>query len=99
PRVIADKLPLTLDGNGAGQLTIPEVPLAPEPQELLLEASYADPNGEVQTLSHASTLWPAAVVAGIQAEGWVSASRKIRFQALALGLDGKPAPGVALEVQ
>ncbi len=98
-RVIADKLPLTLDRNGAGKLTISDVPASKQPQELLLEASYADPNGEVQTLRSTATLWPAGVVAGIKTEGWVSASQKIRFQALALDLAGKPQAGVALEVK
>ncbi|HEY0825253.1 MAG TPA: alpha-2-macroglobulin family protein, partial [Ramlibacter sp.] len=98
-RVIADKLPLTLDRSGAGKLVVPDVPVARQPRELVLEASYADPNGEVQTLRHVAGLWPAAVVAGIKTEGWVSASQKLRFQALALQLDGKPAAGVALEVK
>lgn len=98
-RVIADKLPLTLDRNGAGAVSIEQVPTAPQPQELLLEATYADPNGEVQTLRSVSTVWPASVVAGIKTEGWVSASQKIKFQALALDLAGKPAANVALSVK
>ncbi len=98
-RVIADKLPVTLDRNGAGKVTISEVPTANKAQELLLEASYADPNGEVQTLRSLSTLWPAGVVAGIKTEGWVSSSQKIKFQALALDLTGKAAMGVALDVR
>jgi len=98
-KVIADKLPLTLDKNGAGKLTIDTIPAAKQPQDLLLEASYADPNGEVQTLRSTQTLWPAAVVAGIKTEGWVSSSQKIKFQALALDLTGKPQEGVALEVK
>jgi alpha-2-macroglobulin len=98
-RVIADKLPLTLDRNGAGKLTIDNVPLAKQPQELLLEATYADPNGEVQTIRSVSNLWPANVVAGIKTEGWVSSSQKIRFQALALDLSGKAAADVALDVR
>lgn len=97
-RVVADKLALSLDRSGAGQLTIPEIPASRQPQELLLEASYSDPNGEVQTLRNSATLWPAAVVAGLKTEGWVSASQKIRFQALALNLEGKPAEGTALRV-
>ncbi|MGV3571351.1 MAG: alpha-2-macroglobulin family protein [Ramlibacter sp.] len=97
-RVIADKLPVTLDRNGAGKVTIPEVPVSRQPQDLVLEASYADPNGEVQTLRHVATLWPTQVIAGIKTEGWVSASQKVRFQALALGLDGKPAANVAMDV-
>lgn len=98
-RVIADKLPLVLDSNGAGKLTISPVPSSGQPQDLLLEASYADPNGEVQTLRSTQTLWPASVVAGIKTEGWVSSSQKIKFQALALDLNGKPQANVALEVK
>ena len=98
-RVIADKLPLTLDKNGAGKVTIADVPTARQPQELLLEATYSDPNGEVQTIRSTSTLWPAGVIAGIKTEGWVSSSQKIKFQALALDLSGKAAAGVALEVK
>ena len=98
-KVIADKLPVTLDKNGTGKVTIEGVPASKQPQELLLEATYADPNGEVQTLRSVSTLWPASVVAGIKTEGWVSSAQKIKFQALALDLTGKPAASVALEVR
>lgn len=99
-KVIADKLPLTLDKNGAGKLTIESIPQTKAtPRELLLEASYSDPNGEVQTLRSTHTLWPAAVIAGIKTEGWVSTSQKLRFQALALDLAGKPQEGVTLNVR
>jgi uncharacterized protein YfaS (alpha-2-macroglobulin family) len=98
-RVIADKLPLTLDKNGTGKVTVDKVPTSRQPQDLLLEATYADPNGELQTIRSAQTVWPAAVVAGIKTEGWVSSSQAIRFQALALDLGGKPLADVALEVK
>ncbi|MBS0495093.1 MAG: alpha-2-macroglobulin [Proteobacteria bacterium] len=98
-RVIADKLPLTLDKNGAGRITLDEVPRAPQAQELVLEASYADPNGELQTLRSTRTLWPAAVVAGVKTEGWASSGSRVRMQALALALDGKAQQGVPLAVQ
>ncbi|MFZ2329708.1 MAG: MG2 domain-containing protein [Rhodoferax sp.] len=98
-RVIADKLPLTLDKNGTGKVTVDKVPTSRQPQDLLLEATYSDPNGEVQTIRSTQTLWPAAVVAGIKTEGWVSSSQAIKFQALALDLSGKPQADVALEVK
>ena len=98
-RVIADKLPVTLDKNGAAKTTVNGVPVSRQPLDLLLEATYADPSGEVQTIRSTQTLWPAAVVAGIKTEGWVSSSQKIKFQALALDLSGKPQDGVALEVK
>ena len=98
-RVIADKLPLTLDRNGAGKLTLQNIPLSQQPQELLLEATYADPNGEVQTLRSTSTLWPASIITGLKTEGWVSSKQKIKFQALALDLAGNPAANVTLDVK
>jgi alpha-2-macroglobulin len=98
-KVIADKMALTLDKNGAGKLTIVDVPAATQPRELLLEATYSDPNGEVQTIRSTNTLWPAGVVAGIKTEGWVSSSQKIKFQALALDVSGKAAADISLEVK
>ena len=97
--LVADKLPLALDKNGRGRTTIPDLPRLTSPQQLLIEASYADPNGETQTLRHVTTLWPAAVLAGIKTEGWVSTRQQARFQALALGIDGQPAAKVRLEVR
>ncbi|MBP6598913.1 MAG: alpha-2-macroglobulin [Giesbergeria sp.] len=98
-RVIADKLPLTLDRSGAGRVTLDNVPRASAAQDLLIEAHYADPNGEVQTLRSTHTLWPAAVVAGIKADNWVSASDKVRFQTLALDTSGKALANVPMQVQ
>ncbi len=98
-KVIADKLPLALDARGGGKVTIEPVPRAASVQELVLEATYADPSGEVQTLHSSRTLWPAAVVAGIKTESWVSSGNKARFQALALSTEGKPMAGVPLQVQ
>ncbi|MDB5931891.1 MAG: alpha-2-macroglobulin, partial [Polaromonas sp.] len=98
-RVVADKLPLVLDKSGAGKVTIDKLPANKQPQELLLEATYSDPNGEVQTIRSVQTLWPAGVVVGLKTEGWVSSKQKIKFQTLALGLDGKPAADVAMEVK
>jgi uncharacterized protein YfaS (alpha-2-macroglobulin family) len=98
-RVIADKLALTLNKDGAGKVTIDKVPKVKAARELLLEATYADPNGEVQTIRSTQTLWPASVIAGIKTEGWVSTSQKLKFQALALDLTGKPQAGVTLNVR
>ena len=99
-RVVADRLPLTLDREGAGRVTIDDLPAATgTPRELLLEATYADPAGEVQTLRATHTLWPAEVIAGVRTEGWVSAGRKVALQALALGLDGRPREGTKLRVE
>lgn len=98
-RVVADKLAATLDGNGIAKVVIGELKPSPRPQDLLIETSFADPNGEIVTLRGNATLWPAGIIAGIKTEGWVSASQSVRLQALALDLDGKPQAGVPLDVK
>lgn len=97
-RVIMDKSPLVLGKNGSGSITLEGIPKSKTPQELLIEASYSDPNGEVQTLRSNQTVWPAGVIAGIKTEGWVSSRGNVKFQALALNLQGKPQAGVSLHV-
>ncbi len=98
-QVVADKLPATLGRDGLGQVVIDAIEPSPQPRELVIEATYADPGGEVQTLRGSATLWPAAVVAGIRAEGWVSAGQTARLQVLALDLAGQPRAGVPLDVR
>ena len=98
-KVVADKLPVTLDKNGLGKVTIDKLPKSTEPRELLMEATYADPNGEVQTLRGTRTIWPAAVVAGVRSENWISVDRKLSFQALTLDTAGKPQAGVPVKVE
>ncbi|MEI8400871.1 MAG: MG2 domain-containing protein [Alcaligenaceae bacterium] len=97
-RLVANKLPLTLDKLGNGKLTIESIPTTKEVKELLLEATYADPSGEVQTIRKAQTLWPAQIVAGIKTESWVSVGETLKLQALALDLAGQAQPKIALEV-
>jgi alpha-2-macroglobulin len=99
PQVVADKLPLKLGAQGQGRTLIDSLPTSALPRDLVIEASYADPNGEVQTLRQTSTIWPAAVVAGIQADDWIATGKDVAFTALALDLDGKPQPGVKLSVR
>ena len=98
-RVVADRLALVLDKNGQGQVALENLPPAARAQELVLEASYADPNGEVQTLRGQAALWPAAVIAGVKTGGWVAGGSRTRLQALALSLDGRALAGVPLAVQ
>ena len=99
-RLTHNNIQIRLDLESAARLAaLSEMYPKRQPQELLLEATYADPNGEVQTIRNVANLWPAGVIAGIKTEGWVSTSQQIKFQALALDLSGKPQEGVALEVK
>ncbi|WP_423195333.1 Alpha-2-macroglobulin [Cupriavidus sp. H19C3] len=98
-RLVADKVPVTLDRNGAGKATLKDLPKIEEANDLVLEAGFADPNGEIQTLRQTVPVWPAAVVAGIRAGSWVSVSRKIGVQGLALDTQGKPMADMPVQIQ
>lgn len=98
-QLVADKLALKLDAQGQGKVDIADLPALTQAKDLVLEASFADPNGEIQTLRSTHTLWPAAVLAGIRTEGWMSVGRKMRLQALAVDAQGNPQANVPLKVE
>ncbi|WP_423679531.1 alpha-2-macroglobulin family protein [Undibacterium sp. WLHG33] len=97
-KIVANKLPVTLDKNGSGKTVLSALPEIRRPQELLTEMTYSDPNGEIQTISSVIPVWPAAVVAGIKNEDWVSVKNKTRFTAIALDTNGKPVFDVPLVI-
>ncbi len=98
-KLVANKLPVTLDKSGAGKVTLAKLPPTTAPRELLVQATYADPNGEVQTLSQTLPLWPSGVVLGVRTDDWVSVHQKLPVQAVALDTRGKPMAGVAVSVR
>lgn len=98
-RLVANKLPVTLDRNGAGRVKLTALPDEPAPQQLLVQATYADPNGEIQTLSQTLPVWPAAVMLGLRTDSWVSVKQKLPVQAVALDTAGQPQAGVQVVVR
>jgi uncharacterized protein YfaS (alpha-2-macroglobulin family) len=89
-KLVGDKLAVTLDKNGAGQVKLTGLPAVQHASELLLQATYADPNGEIQTLTQTVPLWPSAVVLGVRTDRWVSVKQSLPTQVLALDTAGKP---------
>jgi len=98
-RIVADKLPLTTDREGAASLVLKELPAIQRPSELVTELTFNDPNGEVQTASTTVPLWPSGVVLGLKAGSWASARGQVKFQVLALDTAGKPLKGQSVEVR
>ena len=72
-----------------------KLPPVTAPRELLVQATYADPNGEVQTLAQTLPLWPSAVVLGVRTDDWISVHGKLPVQVVALDTRGKPPAGGA----
>ncbi|NYT25697.1 alpha-2-macroglobulin [Alcaligenaceae bacterium] len=97
-RLFLDAREFMLDANGAAGLEIDAVPVADRPQRWQLEASFADPGGEVQTLSRSVDVWPADVQAGLRVGGWERAGQDIPVGLIALGVGAVPQAGVAMRL-
>lgn len=88
--LILDKQMIKLDRLGTGKLDV-VLPARPKgPSEVYAEMSFADPNGEIQTLRGSVELWPANFVVGIKVADWASASGKNRVEVVVLDIDGQP---------
>ena len=98
-RLVADKLALNTDREGAASFTIKDLPPLTRASDVLAEVSFNDPNGEVQTVSTTVRVWPSSVVLGLKAAGWASSRGKAKFTVLALDTTGKPIKGQAVEVR
>lgn len=90
---------VTLGADGTTTVDIDTVPAVERPMDFLFEASFADPNGEIQTLSQSVEVWPAAVQAGLKAESWERAGQDIAVQLVSLGTDARPRAGVTMALQ
>jgi len=91
-------IPLELDAAGAARATLDKLPAGKAPQDLVVELEYQDANGETLTSAARVPLWPARLNLGIRTEGWAASRDALRFQVVALDLQGKPAPDVAVSV-
>lgn len=98
-RLVADRVALTTDRQGAARFSIAALPAIERPSEVVAEIAYQDPNGEVQTVSSTVAVWPAAVVPGIRTGGWAAQRGRVHYTALALDTQGRPLKGQALEVR
>ena len=90
---------LKLDASGMARGRVESVPARAMPHNLRVELEYADPNGEIQTVSRVSPWWPSAVVLGMKNERWARAGQNHTLHFQALDLTGKPAAEAAVEVK
>ncbi|MFA7668701.1 MAG: MG2 domain-containing protein, partial [Burkholderiaceae bacterium] len=97
-RLFVDAHPFVLDANGTATVKLDAVPVVERPQRWQLEASFADPIGEIQTLSRHVDVWPADVQAGLKTGSWERAGRDIPVSLIALGVDAVPQEGVTMRL-
>jgi len=90
---------LKLDANGTQRARISPLPALETPQNLRLELEYADPNGEIQTISRTAAWWPAKVVVGLNNARWVRAGKAHSLLFQVVDLAGKPAAEAPVEAK
>ncbi len=98
-RLVADKLALATDAQGAARLLLKALPPITRPSEIVAEVAFNDPNGEVQTIASTVPLWPAAVVLGVKTGAWASSRGQVSFSVVALDTAGRPLKGQAVDVR
>ncbi len=97
-QLVADKLPVTLDKAGAGKTAVKLPERVKGPSELYSEMTFADPNGEIQTLRGTVELWPAGVVAGIRVKDWLTVKAQGSIEVVVLDIHGKPVADAPVKV-
>jgi uncharacterized protein YfaS (alpha-2-macroglobulin family) len=97
-RLITDKQAVTLDQAGAGKLNVALPVRIKGPSELYAEMSFADPNGEIQTLHGSVELAPSGVVAGIKVKDWASVADQGMVEVVTLDTEGKPVADVPVKL-
>jgi len=90
---------LKLDANGVARTRIGGLPQRDMPQFLRVEMEYADPNGEIQTVSNRLPWWPAELVLGLKNDRWVRAGQAHKLNFLAVDLRGKPVANAPVEAR
>jgi len=98
-RLVVDKQSARTDAQGAVKLALPALKNLTKPAELLTELSYTDPNGEVQTVSLRSQLWPAQVMPGLRASSWTANGQALRVDGIAVDTRGKPVAGQRIAIR
>jgi uncharacterized protein YfaS (alpha-2-macroglobulin family) len=98
-RLVADKLASTTSAAGAARIVLKNLPPVDRASEVLAEVSFADPNGEVQSVALRVPVWPSAVVLGLHARAWTGARAEAEYRAVALDTQGRPLRGQAVEVR
>ncbi len=89
-KVFLDKQRLQLDANGHARLTIENIPAIQGKADLLIEVSFLDPNGQVQTISHTVTAIQAPVMVGVRSASYFEPHKDFTFDVLAVNALGEP---------
>ena len=95
---VHQRIDLTLDAAGGARTEITGIKTAPTPIELNAEMEFRDPNGETQTVSNKTTIWPSKRLVGISIPDWIAATDKPKVHVAVVDDYGKPLAGTPVSV-
>jgi uncharacterized protein YfaS (alpha-2-macroglobulin family) len=90
---------LVLDRFGSSRATLPNLPEAETPKEILAEMEFRDPNGEIQTVSSRIPLWNSKYLVGIKPDSWAVSKDAFKYHVAVVDLSGKPVSGARVKVE
>lgn len=96
---LLERIEVSLDDEGTAEAQVTNLPQIDRPQRLTAEVEYRDPNGETQTSSASTTLWPAEHAVGIRVEDWVGSTGRLVIEAAVIDPAGQPVAGADVEVR
>ena len=88
---------LVLDRAGSARTALEKIPSFETPMEVLTEMEFKDPNGEIQTVSTRTPLWPSRYLIGIKPDSWAVSKDSFKFYVAVLDLKGKPVSGAQVQ--
>lgn len=98
-KIVLDKQAAVLDANGHVSLAISDLGELKTPSDLIVEVSFMDPNGQIQTITQTSSLVPAAVLAGIQAEYAYQPGKEATFKVVTVDPAGKVLGNIPVSIK
>ncbi|NEN74749.1 hypothetical protein F9B74_00190 [Pelistega sp. NLN82] len=81
-KVFLDKKSFTLDANGNAKVTIDNVPEFNGKTDFLIEVSFLDPNGQVQTISHTVSALSSALIPGVRSKRYFEPKKDFTFDVI-----------------
>ncbi len=95
---VHQRVDLVLDGAGGARTEITGIKTGATPIELNAEMEFRDPNGETQTISNRTMIFPARRLVGISIPDWVAATDTPKVHLAVVDDTGKPIAGAPVSV-
>jgi uncharacterized protein YfaS (alpha-2-macroglobulin family) len=97
-RLVLDKRAAELDAQGSARVTVGPLPTIAVPHRLQVETTFADPSGEIQSVTSSALMYPSRLLVGVKTDGWAAAGESVGLRVAVLDTAGRPQPGRTVRV-